>query len=250
MLKFGVRNKIDLDTKNSIAEIVKKIQAGDKNLKEELIRDNIPHITRVVSNIVGTYVDNKNSEEYSIGLTAFNEAIDKYDEKRNGDFFKYSNMVIKHRIIDKKRKDKRHSDVLPLSSIEDNCNLSYQLSTSNSYNQFEKIELKEELLSFESSLNEYGISMQDLIISSPKHADSRRQCIKIARIIAEDEQLFFNMDRKKCIPLSDLLKMVKVNQKTIVRNRKFIIAVSLILRSNLDDLKEMVTHTERRQQYE
>lgn len=47
-----------------------------------------------------------------------------------------------------------------------------------------------------------------------------------------------------------LVKNGESQSKTIVRNRKFIIAVSLILRSNLDDLKEMVTHTERRQQYE
>jgi len=250
LLRFGFHNKGKTENTDSVAEIIKRIQAGDKELKEQLIRENIPYIVKVVSNVVGTYIDDKNSEEYSVGLTAFNEAIDTYDENRNENFFKYSGLVIRHRIIDIKRKNKRHSNVVLFSSIEEDCDLSYHFNTPNPNNQLEKIELREEVLSFEQSLNEYGISIHDLISSSPKHADSRIRCIKIARTIAENENLFSDMNRKKCIPLSDLLKMVKVSQKTVVRNRKFIIAISLILRSNLDDLKAMVSYIERRSRYE
>lgn len=234
------------DATDSITEVIGRIRTGDKELKENLIKENIPYIVKVVSNIVGDFIDDRNSDEYSVGLTAFNEAIDTYDEKRNRNFFKYSNMVIRNRIIDIKRKNKHHNKVVLFSTLENDADFYYSSSTSNAYNQFEKIELKEEVLSFEKSLNEYGFSVRDLVSCSPKHVDSRIQCIEIARVIAENENLFFDMNRKKCIPISRLLKFVDVSQKTIVRNRKFIIAISLILRSNFDDLKTIVRHIERK----
>lgn len=244
-MNFGLR-----EDKSSVGYIVAKIKSGDTNLREEFIKDNILHITKLVSNIVGSYIDNKNSEELSIGLLAFNEAIDNYDSKRNGDFYKYSYMVIKHRIIDNLRKNKRHQNNLLFSSIEDDQEFSNKYMISNSYYQFEKIELAEEIGLFEKSLLDYEISLGDLVSSSPKHKDSRMMSIKIARVLAEDEELYQKMIRKRCIPLSDLLKKIQTSKKTVVRNRKFIIAVSLILRSRLDDLKGFVVNMEKRDRYE
>ncbi len=247
MFKLGFNPDND---KNSIEYIVEKIKSGDTDLKEEFIKDNILYITKLVSNIVGAYVDNKNSEEFSIGLLAFNEAIDNYDYKRNGDFYKYSYMVIKHRIIDNIRKNKKHQNNLLFSSIEDDYNFSNRYMVSNSHYQFEKVELAEEIELFEKCLSDYEISLGDLVSTSPKHKDSRILSIKIARTLAEDEELYQKMIRKKCIPLSDLLKKIQASKKTVVRNRKFIIAVSLILRSKLDDLKEFVVNMEKREKYE
>ncbi|HEY9060878.1 MAG TPA: sigma-70 family RNA polymerase sigma factor [Pseudobacteroides sp.] len=247
MFKLGFNLRED---KNSVEYIVAKIKSGDTNLKEEFIKDNILYITKLVSNIVGSYIDNKNSEEFSIGLLAFNEAIDNFDNKRNGDFYKYSYMVIKHRLIDNLRKNKRHENNLLFSSIEDDHDFSNKYMISNSHYQFEKIELAEEIDLFEKSLSDYEISLGDLISSSPKHKDSRMMSIKIARVLAEDEVLYQKMIRKRCIPLSDLLKKIQISKKTVVRNRKFIIAVSLILRSRLDDLKGFVVNMEKRDKYE
>jgi len=44
------------------------------------------------------------SEEYSVGLMAFNEAIDGFNPEINGNFTNYCNMVVNHRIIDYIRK--------------------------------------------------------------------------------------------------------------------------------------------------
>jgi RNA polymerase sigma factor len=247
LFKFSFNLRED---RSSTDYIIRKIKSGDTDLKEEFIKDNIVYITKLVSNIVGSYIDNKNSEEFSIGLLAFNEAIDTYDYKRNGDFYKYSYMVIKHRIIDNARKNKRHENNLLFSSIEDNYDFSNKYMVSNSHYQFEKVELAEEIDHFEKSLLDYEISLGDLVSSSPKHRDSRMLSIKIARVLAEDDELYQKMIRKKCIPLSDLLKKIQISKKTVVRNRKFIIAVSLILRSRLDDLKEFVVNTEKREKYE
>ncbi len=246
MFKFGFYGK---ESNTYTASVLEKIKAGDENLKEQFIKDNILYITKLVSNILGIYIDDRNSEEFSIGLLAFNEAIDHYDPKRSGDFFKYSYLVIKHRIIDNARKNKRYENTLFFSEVEGNPDFNEKYMISNSQNQFEKIEIREEFKAFEKYLKDFEISIDDLVSSSPKHKDSRLLSIRIARVIAEDEVLFVKMINKKRIPMSDLLKQIKVSKKTVLRNRKFIIAVSLILRSNFDDLKTFVVSSERREKY-
>jgi len=104
---------------SSVADIIKKIQKGDLQLKEEFIKDNLTYILRSVSNALGTVVDDKNSEEFSVGLSAFNEAIDRYDPLKNDNFFQYSFMVIKSRLIDYIRSNSKHNKVLPFSYFEE-----------------------------------------------------------------------------------------------------------------------------------
>ena len=53
------------------------------------------------------------------------------------------------------------------------------------------------------------------------------------------------MIKRKTIPISDLMKFVTVSRKTIERNRKYIIAVSLVLRSSLEEIKEYFKKTKR-----
>ncbi|HOM01546.1 MAG TPA: RNA polymerase sigma-I factor [Acetivibrio sp.] len=245
---FINKKKNDTDA-NSIALVIKKIQNGDVSLKEEFIKDNVPYIIRTISNILGIVVDDRNSEEFSIGLSAFNEAIDRYDAEKNGNFYTYSFVVIKSRLFDFIRRNKKHSNVLPFSYIEQSTRVEDRLLSCDSNGQFEKIEVRQELVSFEKNLKEFGISLEDLVLSSPKHRDSRLLSIKIAQIIAADDEIFKKLVEKKYIPMKELLRRIKVNHKTIQRNRKFIIAVSLILRSNLYDLKEYVQGFEREGKY-
>lgn len=241
------KNKTD---DNSTALVIKRIQNGDLRLKEEFIKDNVPYIIRTISNVLSIVVDDRNSEEFSVGLSAFNEAIDRYDYERNGNFFTYSFLVIKSRLFDHIRKNRKHSNVLPFSYIEGSTRVEDKFLSWDSSQQFEKIEVRQELTSFEENLKEFGISLEDLALSSPKHRDSRILLIKIARIIADNDEMFKKLVIKKYIPVKELLSRIKVNHKTIQRNRKFIIAVSLILRSNLYDLKEYVLGFEREGKYD
>jgi len=234
---------------SSVADIIKKIQKGDLQLKEEFIKDNLTYILRSVSNALGTVVDDKNSEEFSVGLSAFNEAIDRYDPLKNDNFFQYSFMVIKSRLIDYIRSNSKHNKVLPFSYIEESVHFEGKFLTSDTSRQFENIEVRQELETFERNL-QFGISLKDLVISSPKHKDSRLLLIKIAKIIAGNNDMYKKLIVKGYVPLKDLLNYIKVNRKTIQRNRKFIIAVTLILRSNLYDLKEYILGFEKEGKYE
>jgi len=106
---------------------------------------------------------------------------------KNGNFYTYSFVVIKSRLYDFIRRNRKHNNVLPFSYIEESTRVDERLLMSDASGQFEKIEVRQELVSFEKSLKEFGISLEDLVLSSPKHKDSRLLLIKIARIIADDD---------------------------------------------------------------
>lgn len=224
----------------SIVDIFEKIKNGDSIIKEKFINDYKPYILKTISNLLGKYIDESN-EEYSIGLLAFNEAIDFYDINVNSNFFKYAEMVIRHRIIDFIRVRKRYLKDVPFSCFEDDKVFEERYLISDSQNQYEKIEVKEDILLFEQQLKEFGITLDELIECSPKHKDSRDLCMQIAKVIDKNEMLFNKMLNKKMLPLTDLMKLVNVHRRTIERNRKYIIAVTLILRSNIDEIKGFFT---------
>lgn len=231
---------------NNVLEIIKKIKAGDKLLRENFIHEYKPFILKTVSRSTGKYIEVENSEEFSVGLLAFNEAIDCYDYKKNPNFFKFTEHVIKRRIIDYFRSSSQTAKIYPFTYFEDeeHCNFEEKYLKVESAAFFESIETREEIELFENKLNEFGITFEDLVMHSPKHNDSKLLSIKIARVIADNAELYQRLDKNKNIPMTELIKKVEINPRTIERNRKFIIAVSLILRSNLDVLKGYIRNTE------
>jgi len=233
-----------------LGDIIEKIKNGDATLREKLIDDYKPFITKVVSKTTGMYVDLKNSEEFSIGLIAFNEAIDCYDVNKNAGFLSFADTVIKRRVIDYKRKDYKNSNVYPLTYFDNDENeysnpFEEKYLTIDASSQFDNIETKEEIVLFIKKLKEFGIELKDLVKSAPKHLDSKRLSISIARILVKNKELSEKLEKKKNIPMVDLMKLVDVNHKTIERNRKFIISVYLILKSELEVMQGYVENVEK-----
>ena len=64
-------------------DMLKQVKNGDILLREKLIADYQPFIIKTVSQFMGKYIEIENSEEFSIGLITFNEAIDCFDESKN-----------------------------------------------------------------------------------------------------------------------------------------------------------------------
>lgn len=225
-----------------VLEKVKKIKLGDTQLLNDFIKEYSPFIKRTVSITTGNWSDSDESEEFSIGLMAFNEAIKCFDPEKYPKFLCFSRHIIKRRLIDHLRKNIAVKSI-PFSSIDtDENEISSQsfeekYLKSDSYKQFENIESIEEINAFIKKLSTFGISIRDLALSSPKHKDSMKLAVKIARILARNEELYQSLERKKTIPMKELLKLVDVHIRTVEKNRKFIIGVCLILRSNLDVLK-------------
>lgn len=233
-----------VDTRpGSLAGIVKQIQLGNQQLREQLIHDNRLFVIKCVVNFYGQrYQEWENREELSVGLIAFNEAIDCYNPHKNPSFLDFAALVISRRLINYTRMTKKHEVAFPVSNFE-------QVDFGASSNPFgyytEHYEIKEEISLLQKRLAVYGISFRDLAVSGPKHADSRAAVIKIAQLINQCPELSRKFHQKSSLPTQELLEKVRVSRRTIERHRKYIIAIILILESDLEIMKNYVRNAAR-----
>ena len=232
--------------KESFVDIIRQIKEGDKLLKERFIADYRPFILKSISYILGKYIEVENSEEFSIGLAAFNEAIDSYDEEKNCTFKIFSQQVIKRRLIDYKRSNYKNGMTFPFSYFENKESNDFEEQyLKNEYPDHSyKFEIKEEFRTFTESLKKYGITIESLISVMPKHKDARQKCVEIARILAENKELYTKLSAKKTIPFTDLMRCIDVSKRTVERNRKYIIALVIVIKSDMDVLKSYIKNME------
>lgn len=80
---FNIRlfKKRTPDREYEVNDVIKKIQDGDKLLRDKFINDYKPFIIKTISRALGKFIEIENNEEFSIGLIAFNESINYFDEK-------------------------------------------------------------------------------------------------------------------------------------------------------------------------
>lgn len=247
---LGIRRKIEFKENHyelsagiSFISQIKEIKSGNQLLRNKFISDYKPFVVRVVSNTLGKYIDMESSDEFSIGLAAFNEAIECFDLNKKYNFFLFSEQVIKRRILNFIRKNKG-SHEYPFSYFDDQDKFEQSYLASNSYFSFEDVEIKDEIICFRENLACYGISLMDLVENAPKHRDSVILCIKIARALSEDGDLFDYLVRTKNIPRKRLKNIAKVHSRTVGNNRIFIIALCLIFKSDLELSKRYLKFAE------
>lgn len=233
---------MDCQNESPINITLQKIKLGDKNLREQLIKDYLPFILKTIAGVTRKFIDIQNNDEFSIGLLAFNEAIDRYEKKRSDNFIKFSQQVIICRVLDYLRRMQKNAKEYPFTYFENNNGEKVfvtQLLCQSEYS-LEDIETKEDINLLKTELLRFGIILNEVRYISPKHKDSIQKCLHIAKIISDNDTLFFEMIKKKHLPLKQMMEFVDVHRKTIERNRKFIIASVLILRSGLDILQWVV----------
>lgn len=227
----------------TLEERVKDIQGGNKEDKNNLIEEYTPFIKKVISNELGQYIEIENNDAFSIGLMAFNEAIDRYDKKR-GNFLTFASIVIKSRLIDHLRSVTRKQKEVYINDLKDDENNGYNENIM-AIDSFERrIEVRFDINLLIKEMEKYGVSLEELISEAPKHKDTRIMAISIGKYIFENNSLKEKFLKTKNLPVSDLLRQLCVSKKVIKRSRKFIIAVVLILNSDLDTLKEYIFYSE------
>jgi len=230
----------------TLEERVKDIQQGNEDDKNNLIQEYIPFVKKVISNQLRSYVQVENDDSFSTGLIAFNEAIEKYNENK-GNFLTFASIVIKSRLIDQLRKDSKRCNEVLTSQIQDE-DYPDNLIAVDSFES--KLETKLDIASLIHNMKDFGVSLDDLIHEAPKHEDTRLMAIKIGKHVFENRELCEKLLRTKNLPTSDIMRNLETSKKVIQRSRKFIIAIILILESDLDTLKKYISDDERRQKYD
>ncbi|MCC3358677.1 RNA polymerase sigma factor SigI [Bacillus sp. REN16] len=228
--------------KSTLEETVIEIQNGNQQLQNKLIEDYKPFIAKNVSAVCKRYI-NESDDEFSIGLIAFNEALEKYSKEKGSSFLSFGELLIKRRVIDYIRKEARVRNINFISNGETDeegaqSKIEASLSVEEYQRKVEQEQRKEEILHFHKVLQEFGLSFQELLEISPKHADARQNAIMVSKAVVENENLKVTLFEKKQLPIKQLESKVTVSRKTIERNRKYIIAMAIILTGDYVYLKD------------
>lgn len=215
----------------SINDRVKKIKRNREEINR-LVDEYKPFIASCVEKATGRYVKYGQDDELSIGLMAFVEAVNSYNVFR-GSFLSFAQNVIKRRLIDYYRKEKKHSGVVSINEYapedeEDERDLSERKALENyseeTVNENRRIEIEE----LTEELNRWGISFAELAEVSPKHARTRELCWDIIHFILYRQDLLKQIRDKKYLPIAEIEKSLNLPRKKVERMRKYIIAMIII----------------------
>lgn len=233
-------------TPPSVERLLEPARRGDKQAREDLLKQFTPLVLRVGSQVSGRFLEMGRDEEVSIGLLALNEAIDRFDPERGASFISFAEVVIKRRLIDYYRRQKGGREV-PLSQFETEDEEGNPLQTVERREaldryalQQEKEDRKSEIVRYARRLAEFGIKFSELVEICPKHEDARERAIEAARLVARTPLFAQHMQTKKELPLKQLEELVGVSRKTLERQRKYIIAVALIMLEDFYYLKQYI----------
>ncbi|MFC4769681.1 RNA polymerase sigma factor SigI [Effusibacillus consociatus] len=235
------------DEYSDLNQLIELAQKGDPYVRNKLLEDYIPFIAKSASQATGRYIEPGVDDEFSIALSAFNEAINRYDLEKGASFLGFADTVIKRRLIDYYRSQSARKKDVPFSDFdmddgEDNIvnYVEIQKSMEVHSQELDTINRQEEILRFGQLLSEFDISLEELVELSPKHADARQNAMDVARIIAEDQEMRDYLLEKKSLPLKLLSSRISVSRKTVERQRKYIIAITLILIGEFEMLQDYI----------
>jgi RNA polymerase sigma factor len=227
----------------TLEELAIDIQNGDEQLLNMVINDYKPFIKKTVSSVCKRYIY-ESDDEFSIGLIAFHDAILKYNNERGSSIISFAEVIIKRKVIDYIRKNGKIRDVSidrNLMGDEDDAaalTIEQVLSVEEYAKQEDSLNRREEIVDFQEQLTLFNLSFMDLVEQSPKHEDARLNAIEIAKTVVTSNDLMNYLMEKKRLPIKKIEKQVNVSRKTIERNRKYIIAISLIMIGDYVYLKD------------
>mgnify|MGYP005842934479 FL=1 len=218
------------------AEIQQRIKRAKESEQEldNFIKDYMPFICSCANKATGRYLSYGESDELSIALMAFAEAVKKYNFTK-GNFFRYSEMVIKRRIIDCLRRQKKRIKLLSIDQAISDENDSFEANKYYVNKVQEKHDIeeenylrREEIELFKAELAQWDISLEDLIKESPKQTGTRRICKEIVTYIIQRNDLIEKIIKTKQLPIAEIQKNTEIPRKKIERLRKYIIALIIV----------------------
>lgn len=219
---------------NRIYQGWEEYDAGNTNAIEDIYHELIPFCLRVCSKVCGRFI-NDNDEESSIAHLSILEAFSSYDPNK-GKILVYLARVIRNRIIDFKRSEKK-KQFLSLWEVDAALPIIQERQIDDIV---EELARKQEIESLGQLLQAYNIKFSDLPRSSPRHNKTREEAKKISLKIASEPLYQSYLLEKKQLPIKMLEEREMINRKLVDRYRRYIIANALIIIYDFSYLKSYV----------
>ena len=179
-------------------------------------------------------------DELSIAMMAFYEAIMGYAAAR-GSFLKYASLLIRNRLIDFQRKEKRHRGSISLDSPDGESNRSLGDTIVDEEDHSETLVIQEgtraEIDELRGKLEAFGISLSDVADHCPRQKRTQIVCQSVLKYAAEHPELTSELLRTKRLPVARLIEQKGIERKTLERHRKYIIALLLIYSNGFEIIR-------------
>ena len=222
--------------------IVERVYAakGNSLAANDLIQDYLPFIKAETSRALGRIVLD-NHDELSIAMVAFHEAVESYS-KLKGAFLKYAAIIIRHKLIDFYRKEKRHMGHISLDGHQSDENASPVGSLIGvQRDDYEKIDIrdatKQEIAELTAQLSVFDISLTDIADNSPKQRRTLASCQRALAYARQHPKLIDELKRTKRLPISKLAEGAGIQRKTLERHRKYVLALLLIFSNGYEIIR-------------
>ncbi|MBC5996212.1 RNA polymerase subunit sigma [Romboutsia ilealis] len=198
-----------------------------------LINDNMPFIIKSISKITKKYVSLENDEELSVGILAFNEAVNRYTHDR-GPFLPFAQLVIGSRLKNHLQRENRHRNIISIDNLrEEGIEVSDVIKDPIEDNQI----LQNEIRILKDTLYDFGFGLEDLVNNSPKHKETRENAIDLSKRVSQDKPFVSFMYEKKRLPIKKISLKYQVTEKIIKGSKKFIITVIIIFDKKLRNIR-------------
>jgi len=219
--------------------IDKQIQDAKLNkvLMNSFIDEYKPFIAKTVSEHLNRYVEYGVDDELTIGMMAFLESVNKFEEGNN--FFSFSKRIIKFRLIDYYRKKSRTKEqVVTDDHITD---LSSLISLNNYFESMTNELRKYEIEDFIQKLLAYDISLETLVKKTPKSKKLKGQYMDIAKKVSENSELVDKVNNLKTLPIKEILEFSSLNRKKIERGRIYILSMIVIYIGDFNYIRDYIS---------
>lgn len=227
-----VDNKITPE--NAIA-IIKKHNREEKEIRNALIEEHFGFVVHSITTVTGRYVEVENSEELSIGLMAFNEAIDRFDDSKGASFLTYARLVITSRVRDYYKKKDHLDNSLSFEDVQEEIIVKDTVT-----DQSTQGDIAEEIEQWDKILSKFGFDLEVLVDETPKHEDTKNNALDLSEQISEDDEIVGKMFDKYRLPITMIVLKFKTTKKVVKHSKKFIIATTVVLTKNFNLIRQWI----------
>ena len=214
-------------------QIIQQVYAAKENMQaaDQLINDYMPFIKSVTAKFLQRPPIEQHDDELSIAMIAFHEAIRGYSRIR-GAFLKYATMVMKSRLIDYRRREKRHSNLISLETPVDEDATPIKETLADKTNHSEEMAVREatraEIMELTRQMADFGVGLTDVADNCPRQQRTLEACRKALAFAKDTPELMDEFLRTKRLPIARLTQGSGVERKTLERHRKYMVVLLLI----------------------
>lgn len=203
---------------------------------EELVEQHMAFLIRTTSSVTGRYVSVEQDDAFSVALSAFVEAVERFDAQR-GNFLSYAGLVIRSRLHTyMEAEHRRQSTEVSLEFMEES---GQELPTEED----ETGGLKEEIRQYQEELAKFQLSLELLAEHSPKHKDTRETAVQVAKRSSENEAIVTQTYQKRKLPIRAVSRLCAVSEKIVKTSKTFILGTMLVFVKKFPALMEWVCET-------